>query len=274
MANNIDELSVLTSESKETIRRLLDIENGDGDSGGGEGGGEGSTTSLQNIVDAENGGVIEGLTEENLPDELKGADQSNQATGKFAHAEGGYYSYDEDEGSYYAVFTTASGDSSHAEGAMTQATGTASHAEGRGTIAGGVISHAEGFATHANGNSSHAEGSSTTASGEFSHAEGQNTKAIGANSHAEGGGTIANHADQHVFGRFNTPDDSLNNSSASGNFVEIVGNGSSDDNRSNARTLDWNGNERLAGTLTIADGTADEVTITGAQLKALLALLN
>jgi len=36
-----------------------------------------------------------------------------------------------------------------------------------------------------------------------------------------------------------------------GTYVEIVGKGTSDDARSNARTLDWNGNEVLAGKLTV-----------------------
>lgn len=44
-----------------------------------------------------------------------------------------------------------------------------------------------------------------------------------------------------VFGKYNTADS---------NKAEIVGNGDDDNNRSNARTLDWNGNEVLAGTLT------------------------
>jgi hypothetical protein len=42
----------------------------------------------------------------------------------------------------------------------------------------------------------------------------------------------------------------------------------------NARTLDWSGNESLAGGLTLGMGTSNEVTISAAQLKALLALLN
>lgn len=53
----------------------------------------------------------------------------------------------------------------------------------------------------------------------------------------------------------------------------MVGNGGSG-GRSNARTLTWTGNESLAGSLTLGMGTVDEVTLTAAQLKALLALLN
>ena len=56
-------------------------------------------------------------------------------------------------------------------------------------------------------------------------------------------------------------------------YVEIVGNGTADNARSNARTLDWDGNEYLAGSITLGKGTTDEVTLTAAQLKQLLALL-
>ena len=58
-----------------------------------------------------------------------------------------------------------------------------------------------------------------------------------------------------------------------GKYAEVIGNGDSDNARSNARTLDWDGNEELAGGLTLGLGTADEVHITATQLKALLALL-
>lgn len=51
-------------------------------------------------------------------------------------------------------------------------------------------------------------------------------------------------------------------------YAEIVGNGEDNNNRSNARTLDWEGNETLAGSLTLGS-----TTITEAQLQALLALL-
>lgn len=57
-------------------------------------------------------------------------------------------------------------------------------------------------------------------------------------------------------------------------YAEICGNGTADNARSNARTLDWSGNEALAGSLTLGKGTADETTITAAQLAQLLALLS
>lgn len=79
---------------------------------------------------------------------------------------------------------------------------------------------------------------------------------------------------QHVFGEFNVQDGGANTENARATYVEIVGNGTANNARSNARTLDWQGNEALAGSLTLGMGTADVVTITAAQLKALLATLN
>ena len=92
------------------------------------------------------------------------------------------------------------------------------------------------------------EGDGITASGENSHAEGQITTAIGINSHAEGYQTTANHRSKHVFGEYNVLDPSTASSSFRGNYVEIVGNGATTSARSNARTLDWNGNEYIQGT--------------------------
>ena len=114
----------------------------------------------------------------------------------------------------------------------------------------GDLATAEGNQTTASGSYAHAEGDNTTASGPFSHAEGTLTVASGSISHAEGSNTIANHALQHVFGTYNIADTNASAANYRGTYVEIVGNGTSSA-RSNARTLDWNGNETLAGTLTI-----------------------
>lgn len=107
-----------------------------------------------------------------------------------------------------------------------------------------------------------AEGYQTTASGDNSHAEGIYTTASGPASHAEGIGTIANHESQHVFGEYNIADGSATTNR--GNYVEIVGNGSSNA-RSNARTLDWNGNEVLAGKLTVGAAPTENMDVTTKQ---------
>lgn len=62
------------------------------------------------------------------------------------------------------------------------------------------------------------------------------------------------------------------------NYAEIVGNGLDDSNRSNARTLDWQGNEYLSGGLTLGDGSKGlrigNTKLTETDLIALLNMLN
>lgn len=172
--------------------------------------------------------------------------------------------------------STASNQNAHAEGNGSVASGKNAHAEGgwnvgvgsgsgkRYSTASGTSSHAEGSGSHAEGTGTHAEGVATTATGEGAHSEGRATDAYGTGSHAEGYNTIAQYNYQHVSGQFNAVETG----------AEIVGNGTDSENRKNIRVLDWNGNEKLAGSLTLGYGTADEVTITAAQLKRLLALLS
>ena len=151
--------------------------------------------------------------------------------------------------SSFGLNCEASGDKSHAEGFATTASGKSSHAEGDGTIASGKNSHAEGENTTASGYGSHTEGFATTASGKSSHAEGYNTTASGRDSHAEGIYTKASSEYQHVQGRYNIED-------TENKYAHIVGNGS-DNTRSNAHTLDWNGNAWFAGKLS-QEGTPTE----------------
>lgn len=157
--------------------------------------------------------------------------------------------------------TAASANYAHAEGYRTTASGVRSHAEGDRTTASGEYAHAEGAASQAQGITSHAEGGGTVASGVESHAEGGHTTASGKNSHAEGAYTVANHFSQHVFGQYNIPDPSQESANNKGTYVEIVGNGENANNTSNARTLDWDGNEELAGDLTVNKGSANECSV-------------
>ena len=137
-----------------------------------------------------------------------------------------------------------------AEGASTVASGTGAHAEGLSTTSSNYGSHAEGVSTTASGLYSHAEGYQTTARGEAAHAEGAATKAYSKYSHAEGMNTEAYGRSQHVFGENNIVD-SAQSSTNRATYVEIVGNGTDSSNLHNARTLDWSGNEVLAGKLTV-----------------------
>jgi hypothetical protein len=109
---------------------------------------------------------------------------------------------------------------------------------GRYNVANGDASFAVGYKNTAFGTFSKATGSNTSAFGPYSSSEGYGTIAYGAGACAEGRGTIALDDFQHVQGRWNKK-------STSGAWV--VGNGTSDENRSNAAQLDWDGNLRLAG---------------------------
>lgn len=121
-----------------------------------------------------------------------------------------------------------------------------SHAEGYYTTASSESSHAEGYDTTASGRYSHAEGVSTTASGSDSHAEGYYTLASGSRSHAEGYYTTARNKSQHAQGEFNILD-TEGTESTRGKYAHIVGNGTNTTMRSNAHTLDWQGNAWYQG---------------------------
>lgn len=96
-------------------------------------------------------------------------------------------------------------------------------------------------------------------------AEGVDVTATGTYAHAEGYNTTANHKSQHVFGEYNVADTNASAATAKGNYVEIVGNGTADNSRSNARTLDWNGNETLAGKLTVGAQPTNNMDVTTKQ---------
>ena len=206
-----------------------------------------------------------------------------QALGNYAHAEGydtragsgssctaahaeGYKTIAVNSGTHAeGQETKADSTNSHAEGYKTLATAVNAHAEGEGNgedkgIASGTDSHSEGRMTIACGYGAHAEGNETIAgdpeavnstnASYYSHAEGSGTIAKGAYSHTEGLGTKASSDCQHVFGKYNIED-------TNSTYVEIVGNGSAAGTTTtpgNARTLDWYGNEWLAGGLVTENG--------------------
>lgn len=138
---------------------------------------------------------------------------------------------------------TTVGTNSVAEGNNNEASGITSHAEGDNTVAKGKYSHAEGrSATTASGDTAHAEGIATTASGEASHSEGVATKAVG--------------NEQHVQGKYNIVDAE----GANGKYAHIVGNGTSGAARSNAHTLDWNGNAWFASEVFVGGMGQDDAS--------------
>lgn len=167
-----------------------------------------------------------------------------RATGDYSHSEGKNTEATKEAGHSEGINTHATGASSHAEGNNTTAEEGNSHAEGGSTKATGANTHAEGQGTTSSGYAAHAEGQGTLAKGGMSHAEGVSTQANGDISHSEGEGTIANGKLQHVQGKYNLADTTS---------AFIIGNGSSS-KRSNAMSVDWNGNLRIAGQLQDMNG--------------------
>lgn len=201
------------------------------------------------------------------------------AIGHYSHTEGkdtiAYGESSHAEGNA----TQATGKSSHAEGFLAQSNGRFSHAEGNETIASKDCSHAEGNTTQANGKNSHSEGNQTLANGENAHAEGELTGAYGKSSHSEGKqcsaagayshaqnlGTLAYSDCQTVQGKYNKADDKEK-------YAVIVGNGEYNGNRSNAHTLDWDGNAWFAGD--IEDGSGNKLSEKANKTKAFKDVIN
>lgn len=173
----------------------------------------------------------------------------------------------------------ALGQNTHAEGNGTRALNNSAHTEGTGTVASGKYSHAEGLETIASGGRAHTEGDSTQATADYTHAEGRGTKAYGkyahtegrdtqvntnieyghaegrnttvahSYGHTEGQGTITSRSHQHVSGKYNTGDSTA---------YLIVGDGSSDSNRSNCFSAGNDGTNKYIriGTKKITDANA------------------
>ena len=188
------------------------------------------------------------------------------ASGKASHAEGTNSSATGENSHAEGYGSKAAGKRSHAEGTNSSATGDNAHAEGSGSTASGIAAHAQnsnntasgnhasasGLGCNAIGNVTDAGGSGTKAIGEYSFTRGYQTEASGAISaafgrgakakgycaFAEGRDTVAAGQHQHVQGKWNVPD---------AGKAHIVGGGSSDTDRKNIYTLDWQGNAEFAG---------------------------
>ena len=185
--------------------------------------------------------------------------------------------------------TTASGTGSHAEGAFTNASGNYSHSEGVKTTASGNYSHSEGCSSNkpssvisitnsttndeiisvwnsnkfslAKGHQSHVEGLDCLALNNSSHAEGTATIASGDNSHTEGSNTKASSDNQHVQGKYNIED-------TESKYAFIIGNGTSDTDRSNAFAIDWDG-KIYQGNSSIGIQVSQNVDLTLEEYEAL-----
>lgn len=168
----------------------------------------------------------------------------------------------------------ATGHSSFANGLACEATGAYATAVGKGSFATGEAalstglmttagreSFASGRMSEATGRASLATGNIAVASGNYSMAEGQNTTASKTCSHAEGLYTLASSNYQHTQGKYNIED-------TANTFAHIVGNGTSTSARSNAHTLDWNGNAEYSGDV-VANGCGGETPISLVEVSIL-----
>lgn len=180
--------------------------------------------------------IIHKIPDEYLPDII-----GIKGTGTNAEVfNGGHPSYASGSRSHAEGFMSeASGFAAHVEGQVSYASGSAAHAEGYNSQASGKYSHAEGYQARASNEAAHAEGNNTQASGKYAHTEGYQTKASQEATHAEGYYTQASSSYQHVQGKYNKLD-------TTNKYAHIVGNGDSTA-RSNAHTLDWNGNAWFKG---------------------------
>ena len=187
-----------------------------------------------------------------------------QATGNDCHSEG-LHTIASGNGSHTeGTYTVASGIASHAEGSQNTASGSCSHAEGGGTVSKGYCSHAEGYYTIASADHSHIVGSfnaedtyANWSEWEASHSYAVGDKIKRTETEPNTGtivytGYICNTANSDSTFDFTKWDLDTKR-----NFVEIVGNGYGDfispsnivEHRSNARAVDWEGNEYLKGNL-------------------------
>ena len=140
---------------------------------------------------------------------------------------------------------TASLDYTFAIGDTVSATNYGAFAIGTDTVASGKYSYAEGYQAKAPGYIAHAEGAYTEATADYSHAEGNGTIASGV-------------AGQHVQGNYNIKDEESK-------YLHIVGNGESDNSRSNAHTVDKNGNAWFAGKVYVGGTSMDDAAELGSQ---------
>lgn len=173
--------------------------------------------------------------------------------------------------------TTASAEQTVAIGTAASATNTYAVAIGSNATASGEQSTAIGTAPTASGKQSTALGVHTTASGEYATSMGCWTTSKGIAGTSLGNGstvdtnswaavssgivTIARGMGQHVFGAYNIPDDAVGSYSTPAEHLLIVGNGDSSA-KSNAMTLDWDGNLWVQGNVKIGGSGDDSATAT------------
>ena len=136
--------------------------------------------------------------------------------------------------------TVAAGGAAHAEGKGCKTYEDFSHVEGSNNVNIGYGAHVEGWDNTNFGYGSHVEGQNNLCTVNYGHVEGQYNTVNGSAAHAEGYRTIASGQYQHVGGKWNIED-------TENKYAFIIGNGTTNERRSNAFTVDWNGNLEASG---------------------------
>lgn len=122
---------------------------------------------------------------------------------------------------------------------------------------GGIAAHVEGISNYGIGKGSHVEGYKNAAIGEYSHAAGTLSEAIGRCSISIGIGTLTQYENQYAIGKYNKCEE---------DYILMIGNGTSDKNRSNIvkiskeGVISANGFELLNGQ-PITGGSGQELPI-------------
>lgn len=172
----------------------------------------------------------------------------SEASGEASHAEGANTKATAQNAHAEGRSTEATGLQSHAEGFMSKSQGFVSHAEGQETVSSGSRAHAEGYKSSATASQSHAEGTETSATSPDAHAEGYKTVASGAQSHSQGYESVASGDQSHASGSFTVAASNnqtvigrANNIDSANTYAFIIGNGTTNDNRSNAFSVTWDG---------------------------------
>ena len=138
------------------------------------------------------------------------------------------------------------GRASHAENWNNKGFANYVHLEGTHNIGSAAGVHIEGGNNEGNGSFTHLEGCNNISEkgSDYSHLEGIGNKAKASNTHLEGYHLIALHPNAHYQGKFNDIEDTTP-------YADVVGGGTSESDRKNIRTLDWDGNGWYAGILTL-----------------------
>lgn len=142
---------------------------------------------------------------------------------------------------------TTVGNHSVAVGDNNEASGENSIAIGKDNTASNSESIALGTNTKSQGVASLSIGTNTVASGDFSLAGGDSCETKGEKSVAFGDNTISSGDSQYVHGKYNVED-------TENKYAHIVGGGTSEEQRKNIHTLDWEGNAVFAGEVTNGNG--------------------